>query len=81
MGCQADGLRGVGLYESSTFTGISVSMAGGGMLNMAAQDNSFDGAAVQNTVSFDTSDFGSPRTFTLPRLSGKCQDSKRFVYV
>ena len=71
MGCQAGGLRGVGLYESNTFTGISVSMAGGGMLNMAAHDNSFDGAAVQNMLSFETSDFGSTRTFSLPRLSGK----------
>ena len=56
MGCEAGGLRGVGLYESSTFTGISVSMAGGGLLNIAGQGNSFDGAAISNVVSFETDD-------------------------
>ena len=72
MGCQAGGLRGVGRYESSKFEGISVSMAGGGLLNIAAQDMAFDGAAIQNTLSLETSDFGGQSmTFDLPRLSGK----------
>lgn len=72
MGCEAGGLRGVGLYESSTFNGISVSMAGGGLLNIAGQDTSFDGAAISNTVSFETDDLtGQSQTFELPRLSGK----------
>ena len=71
MGCQADGLRGVGLYESSSFDGISVSMAGGGLLNIAARDKAFDGAALQNTLSFETSDIGGhSMTFDLPQLSG-----------
>ena len=56
MGCKAAGLRGVGLYESSEFKGMSVSMAGGGLLNIAAKDNSFDGAAVNNMLSFTTDD-------------------------
>ena len=72
MGCNADGLRGVGLYESTDFDGIKVSMAGGGLLNIAARDNSFDGAAISNSLSFTTSDLtGEDRTFNLPRLSGK----------
>ena len=71
MGCQADGLRGVGLYESSSFDGISVSMAGGGLLNIAARDKAFDGAALQNTLSLETSDIGGhSMTFDLPQLSG-----------
>jgi hypothetical protein len=56
MGCQADGLRGVGLYESSNFHGLSVSMAGGGLLNIAAKNNAFDGSPVSNTLSFETDD-------------------------
>lgn len=31
----AKNLRGVGVYESNDFKGISVSMAGGGYLNIA----------------------------------------------
>ena len=53
------GLRGVGLYESNTFTGISVSMAGGGYLNIAAQDQAFDGSAIQNYLTFKTDDLSS----------------------
>ena len=72
VGCQAGGLRGVGRYESSKFEGVSVSMAGGGLLNIAAQDMAFDGAAIQNTLSLETSDIGGQSmTFDLPRLSGK----------
>ena len=72
MSCQADGLRGVGLYESSNFDGISVSMAGGGLLNIAAKDKAFDGAAMQNTLRFETDDLGAlPMTFDLPMMSGK----------
>ena len=79
MGCQADGLRGVGLYESSDFNGISVSMAGGGLLNIAAQTNAFDGAAIQNTLSFETDDLtGWSMNFDLPRLSGKFIGSSHF---
>ena len=65
-------MRGVGLYESNNLHGLSVSMAGGGMLNIAAQDNAFDGAAASNTLSFETDDLtGQYMTFSLPRLSGK----------
>ena len=47
-------------------------MAGGGLLNIAGQDTSFDGAAISNTVSFETDDLtGQSQTFELPRLSGK----------
>ena len=72
MSCQADGLRGVGLYESSNFDGIKVSMAGGGLLNIAAKDKAFDSAAMQNSLSFETDDLGDrPMTFDLPMMSGK----------
>ena len=48
-GCQAaSNLRGVGLYESNTFTGLKVSMAGGGLLNIAASDSKFETIAVDN---------------------------------
>ena len=55
----ANGLRGVGLYESNTFEGISVSMAGGSYINIAAKDLVFDGSAVQNQLTFKTSDLSS----------------------
>jgi hypothetical protein len=57
-GSEASGLRGVGPYESNDFGGINVSMAGGGYLNIAGKDLSFDGSAIHNTVSFTTSDLG-----------------------
>lgn len=44
----AQSLRGVGLYESNNFKGISVSMAGGGYLNIAGKDGTFDGQAPNN---------------------------------
>ena len=66
------GLRGVGLYESNTFEGISVSMAGGGYLNIAAQDQAFDGHATQNHLKFETDDLSSQTiSVALPPLSGK----------
>ena len=68
--CQA-GLRGVGLYESNSFSGISVSMAGGGNLNIASGDQAFDGFAMQNMVSYKTSDLGGDLNLALPFLSGK----------
>lgn len=47
-------------------------MAGGGYLNIAAEQLAFDGAPIANSVSFYTSAFsedGSTRSFALPRLS------------
>ena len=79
-GCDA-GLRGVGLYESSDFNGINVSMAGGGYLNIASADLGFDGYARQNVLAFTTNDLGTPNMeISLPILSGKFQLSfmKRF---
>ena len=70
----ADGLRGVGLYETSNFAGLSVSMAGGGFLNIAAQDAIFDTTAQANTLSFRTSSVTeSELTLNLPLMSGKSQ--------
>ena len=51
-------LRGVGLYESNEFKGISVSMAGGGYLNIAADNGSFDLYATSNQLTFTTSSLG-----------------------
>ena len=48
VGCQAAGLRGVGLYETRDYNGLSVSMAGGGLLNIAARGNSFDASTTSN---------------------------------
>jgi hypothetical protein len=50
-GCNAS-LRGVGLYEDNTFGSLSVSMAGGGYLNIAGQDEAFDIFAVANQIRF-----------------------------
>ena len=70
VGCEAAGLRGVGLYESNDFNSISVSMAGGGLLNIAAKDHSFDGAAISNHLSFTTDELnGQEMNFNLPPLS------------
>ena len=52
-------------------------MAGGGMLNIAARDKTFEGTAAKNTLRFDTSDFGEAKSFTLPPLSGKHQNGER----
>ena len=72
MGCNADGLRGVGLYESSNFDGINVSMAGGGYINIAAQSTAFDGYALSNSLSFSTGDLSDGTlNLSLPRMSGK----------
>ena len=58
-GCSAESnLRGVGLFESDTFTGLKVSMAGGGMLNIAAKDSKFENIPENNLMSFVTEDFG-----------------------
>ena len=68
----AKNLRGVGLYESNEFKGISVSMAGGGYLNIAGQDGSFDGSAIANQLTFKTSSLSEePLEISLPRMSGK----------
>ena len=65
-------LRGVGLYEENKFGGMSVSMAGGGYLNIAAKDNAFDNYALSNQLSFTTSDVTfSDITLALPLMSGK----------
>jgi len=49
VGCEAS-LRGVGLYESNTFEGLKVSMAGGGYLNIAGQDETFEISALSNQI-------------------------------
>jgi len=71
----------VGLYESNTFKGMSVSMAGGGYLNIAGKDGSFDGAAIANKLSFKTSDIGgSDLTLNLPTMSEDDQFMSAPVY-
>jgi len=45
VGCHADGLRGVGRLGTDNFEGVRVSMAGGGDMNIAAQDTIFDSVA------------------------------------
>lgn len=62
-------MYGVGRPESTGFWGVKVSMAGGGYLNFKAKENAFDGAAVQNQITFKTDDLGSDMEFPLPRLS------------
>ena len=46
-------------------------MAGGGNLNIASGDQAFDGFAMQNMVSYKTSDLGGDLNLALPFLSGK----------
>lgn len=70
--CLADGLRGVGVYESNTFSGINVSMAGGGYLNIAASKETFDGDAVDNRLIFKNNGLStSELTLHLPEMTGK----------
>ena len=66
-------LRGVGLFESDTFMGLKVSMAGGGYLNIAAKGETFDSDVLNNTFTYNTVLPGSTssNTFTLPMFSGK----------
>lgn len=65
-------MRGVGVYEDNTFQGINVSMAGGGYLNIAAKDQTFDGDAADNRLSFRTSSLSSSEmTLSLPIMTGK----------
>ena len=66
-------LRGVGLFESDSFTGLRVSMAGGGYLNIAAKGETFDSDVLNNTFTYKIVLPGSTSTstFTLPMFSGK----------
>ena len=71
-GGNAAGLRGVGLYESDHFTGIGMSMAGGGYINIAADGSSFDGAPQSNQLFFKNTDLGGGDIrLQLPQMSGK----------
>ena len=49
-----------------------MSMAGGGYLNIAAEDGSFDGYAASNQLSFRTYSLSEEKLeVSLPRMSGK----------
>ena len=65
-------LQGAGFYESETFYGMSVSMAGGGEISIKSYDTTFDGESGKNSILFKTDAItGSLETFSAPPLSGK----------